>query len=75
MTTRALIALVRLYQALFAARPRHCRYLPSCSQYAVEAIEVHGSVRGLALAARRVARCHPWGGFGSDPVPARGERT
>jgi uncharacterized protein len=46
-----------------------CRYLPSCSDYAVEAINRHGSFVGLGLAVRRLARCHPWGGSGYDPVP------
>ncbi|HUW02084.1 MAG TPA: membrane protein insertion efficiency factor YidD, partial [Acidimicrobiales bacterium] len=46
-----------------------CRYTPSCSQYAREAIDGHGAVRGSWLAARRLGRCHPWGGHGWDPVP------
>lgn len=46
-----------------------CRYFPSCSQYAVEAIERHGALTGLRLAVLRVARCHPWGASGVDPVP------
>jgi putative membrane protein insertion efficiency factor len=48
---------------------RNCRYEPSCSAYAIEAIEVHGPARGAWLAARRICRCHPWGGMGHDPVP------
>jgi putative membrane protein insertion efficiency factor len=60
---------VRAYQVVRAGRPSPCRYWPSCSQYAVEAIERHGAARGGWLAARRIARCHPWGGHGVDPVP------
>ena len=49
--------------------PMSCRYQPTCSAYALEAIEAHGPVRGWGLALRRLARCHPWGGAGYDPVP------
>ena len=48
-----------------------CRFDPSCSAYALEAVEVHGAVKGSGLALWRVLRCHPWGGWGYDPVPAR----
>lgn len=47
-----------------------CRYLPTCSDYALEALRRHGALYGAWLALRRVARCHPWGGHGLDPVPA-----
>ena len=68
-SARVLRLLIRLYQAIGAGRPSRCRYLPSCSAYAVEALERHGALRGSWLAARRVARCHPWGGHGVDLVP------
>jgi putative membrane protein insertion efficiency factor len=51
--------------------PPACRFEPSCSAYAIEALRTHGAVRGSALAAWRVARCNPWGGCGYDPVPTR----
>lgn len=51
----------------------HCRYSPSCSTYALEAIDTHGGLRGGALAFGRLLRCHPFGGAGYDPVPERRE--
>ena len=64
------VALVRAYQVGVAPLTGGaCRFTPSCSAYAIEAVEMHGAARGLWLALRRVARCHPWGGFGHDPVP------
>jgi uncharacterized protein len=62
---------IRGYQLARSGRPTGCRYIPSCSEYAIEAIERHGAVRGATLAARRLARCTPWGGHGVDPVPDR----
>ena len=61
---------VRLYQYLIRPMlPNACRYNPSCSQYAVEAIDKHGAFKGSWLGLRRILRCHPWGGQGYDPVP------
>jgi hypothetical protein len=67
---RVLIGLVRAYQVGISSwTPASCRYMPSCSAYAIEAITLHGAARGSWLAARRITRCHPWGGHGYDPVP------
>jgi putative membrane protein insertion efficiency factor len=66
---RALHLGVRGYRRLAAGRPSPCRFDPSCSSYALEALEQHGAARGSWLSARRIARCHPWGGHGWDPVP------
>ncbi len=68
---RALAVGVRLYQVMGRGRPSPCRYDPSCSSYAYEALECHGAARGTWLAVRRICRCHPWGGHGWDPVPER----
>jgi hypothetical protein len=69
--TRTVLALVRAYQLARSGRPTGCRYLPSCSEYAVEAVDRHGAGRGTWLAVRRISRCGPWGGHGIDPVPER----
>jgi len=66
---RILMGVIRLYQGVRAGRPSPCRFLPTCSSYAAEALARHGAARGTWLAVRRLARCHPWGGRGVDPVP------
>jgi putative membrane protein insertion efficiency factor len=67
---RILIALIRAYQYLLGPWwGRGCRFEPSCSHYAVEAIERHGALCGCTLATRRIFRCHPWHEGGFDPVP------
>jgi len=68
---RGLHSIIRAYQWAFAGRVSPCRYVPSCSSYALEALEVHGVVKGSWLSVRRLGRCHPWGGHGWDPVPQR----
>lgn len=68
-TQRTLVQLIRFYQWFSAGRLPACRYMPTCSQYAIEALQAHGPVRGGWLGVRRLARCHPWGGTGYDPVP------
>ncbi|MBR4594692.1 MAG: membrane protein insertion efficiency factor YidD [Bacteroidaceae bacterium] len=65
-----LILPVRFYQKFISPlTPPSCRFTPTCSQYAIEAITKHGPIKGLWLAVRRVLRCHPGGGSGYDPVP------
>jgi putative membrane protein insertion efficiency factor len=75
LAQRSALALIRAYKLflspLFAGS---CRYLPSCSDYAAEAVRVHGVFRASVLAAVRLAKCHPFGGAGLDPVPARRPR-
>jgi putative membrane protein insertion efficiency factor len=66
---RALLRTINLYQRLTSHRPSPCRYIPTCSEYAREALETHGAGRGTYLTVRRLSRCHPLGGFGFDPVP------
>lgn len=70
---RALSGAIRFYQRFISpAFPQRCRYAPTCSAYAAEAIEVHGAAKGLVLGVWRVLRCNPWSLGGVDHVPARG---
>jgi putative membrane protein insertion efficiency factor len=69
---RVLLAVIRAYRtAISPALTPSCRFVPSCSAYAAEAIEVHGAARGSWLAVRRLLRCHPFHAGGHDPVPPR----
>lgn len=71
-----LLALIRVYQ--YTLRPflgAHCRFAPSCSEYAYEAVSTHGALRGAWLALKRVARCHPYHPGGHDPVPAASRKS
>lgn len=73
---RILVGFIRLYQLLLSPIIHTlggpgcgCRFYPSCSAYAMEAVRQHGVIRGLWLSTKRILRCHPWGGHGFDPVP------
>ena len=69
---KLLIVLVRGYQRFISpGLPPSCRFYPSCSQYALEALQRHGALKGTLLAARRLTRCHPFNPGGDDPVPER----
>ena len=73
---RLLIVLARGWQmGPSLILPPSCRYTPSCSAYAIEALARYGALKGSWLAVRRIARCHPWGGSGYDPVPEPGDRA
>lgn len=66
---RFLVGAVRFYQkAISPYKKNCCRYTPTCSQYAIEAIEKYGAIKGTYYAFRRILRCHPWGGSGYDPL-------
>ena len=74
LVARPLMAVIRGYQVFRAGRPSPCRFEPSCSAYAIDALQAHGAARGTFLALRRLGRCHPWGGQGYDPVPQKKAR-
>jgi putative membrane protein insertion efficiency factor len=69
LATRLACRAIRACRRCRAGRPPTCRYMPSCSAYALEALQKHGPVRGAWLTAGRLVRCHPWGSMGLDPVP------
>ena len=70
LITYPFVLLVRFYQiAISPLKPPTCRYNPTCSSYALEALKRYGLFKGGMLAIRRIMRCHPWGGHGYDPVP------
>ena len=73
MISRVLIALVRGYQKVISPLLGHnCRFTPTCSQYMIQAIQVHGPAKGLLLGLWRILRCNPFGKYGYDPVPEKG---
>lgn len=69
---KMMIELIHFYQKYISPlSPPSCRYVPSCSHYAMEAIEMHGAIKGGYLAFKRILKCNPWGGMGYDPVPGK----
>ncbi|MBI3852308.1 MAG: membrane protein insertion efficiency factor YidD [Verrucomicrobia bacterium] len=73
-----LVFILRIYRCVFSPMIKAvfgpaggCRFTPTCSQYAMQAVQIHGALRGSALAGLRLCRCHPWGGSGHDPVPEK----
>lgn len=74
--TRALVAVIQLYRTMISPlRPPSCRFTPTCSQYAVDALTVYGPLRGGSLALVRLGKCGPWHAGGWDPIPDRSEKS
>lgn len=74
MMKKILIILIKGYQKIPGSFHNFCRHIPSCSNYAIKAIEEHGSIKGSYLSIKRILRCNPWGTSGYDPVPKRREK-
>ena len=67
-----LIFIIKIYQLIFSPLiGKNCRYLPTCSEYAIESLKSHGLLRGSFFVIRRILKCHPFGGHGFDPIPKR----
>ena len=76
MIARAMIGAIRWYQRFISPLLGHnCRFVPTCSQYAIQALQLHGALKGTLLSVWRILRCNPFGKFGFDPVPPRGRWT
>ena len=74
--TKILLGLIKLYQTLISPlTPSTCRFQPTCSHYAKEAIDIYGARRGSILALKRLLKCHPWGKSGYDPVPPKNNKN
>lgn len=73
---KILLAMIKFYQAAISPyTPKHCKYIPTCSQYGVEAIERFGAIKGTALTVWRFLRCNPWSRGGYDPVPQKKDKA
>ena len=67
-----LLIIIKVYQLLISPILRsNCRFLPTCSEYAIESLKSHGLIKGSILTIKRIGRCHPWGGHGYDPIPSK----
>lgn len=75
MMKKILIGLIRIYQKIPGPWHNMCRHIPTCSNYAIEAISEYGSIKGMFLATKRVLKCNPWGTSGYDPVPKRAKKV
>lgn len=71
---KILISIIKLYQKIPGKWHNSCRFVPTCSNYAIEAINTYGCIKGLFLSFKRILRCNPWGGSGYDPVPLKKEK-
>lgn len=68
---KILIKMIELYQKIPGNFHQNCRHVPTCSNYALQAIEIHGTIKGSYLSIKRILKCNPWGSSGYDPVPER----
>jgi len=74
--SKVLIFLVRVYQyTISPLLGANCRYMPTCSEYSIQALQIHGPLKGSWLALKRILSCHPWGGHGFDPVPKKNKKN
>ncbi len=74
LISHILVFLIKLYQIIISPLlGQNCRYLPTCSEYSTQSIKEHGVIKGITLSIKRIAKCHPWGGHGYDPVPKKVE--
>ena len=74
LTSKFLISIIRFYQIFISPLiGNNCRYHPTCSEYFIESLKIHGPIKGTILGDKRISKCHPWGGKGFDPVPGKKE--